>query len=45
MEQTGTKNERERAKISKSTVELMSDLGIISDLPESNQLSFFDFTM
>ena len=36
---------RERAKISKSTVELMSDLGIISDLPESNQLSFFDFTM
>lgn len=35
---------RERAKISKSTVELMSDLGIISDLPESNQLSFFDFT-
>lgn len=35
---------RDRAKISKSTVELMSDLGIISDLPESNQLSFFDFT-
>jgi DNA polymerase-3 subunit alpha (Gram-positive type) len=35
---------RERGKISKSTVELMSDLGIISDLSESNQLSFFDFT-
>ena len=35
---------RERGKVSKSTIELMSDLGIISDLPESNQLSFFDFT-
>ncbi len=35
---------RERGKVSKSTIELMSDLGIISDLPESNQLSFFDFS-
>lgn len=35
---------RERGKISKSIIELLSDLDIISDLPESNQLSFFDFT-
>ena len=35
---------RERGKVSKSIIELLSDLDIISDLPESNQLSFFDFT-
>jgi DNA polymerase-3 subunit alpha (Gram-positive type) len=35
---------RERGKISKSIVDLMSDLGIISDLSETNQLSLFDFT-
>ena len=35
---------RERSKVSKSIIDLMSDLDIISDLPESNQLSFFDFT-
>lgn len=35
---------RERGKISKVTVDLLSDLGIIDDLPETNQLSFFDFT-
>ena len=33
-----------RAKISKSLIDLMEDLHIITDLPESNQLSFFDFT-
>ena len=35
---------RERGKVSKTTIEMMSDLNIISDLPESNQLSFFDFS-
>ena len=35
---------RERGKVSKSIIELLSDLDIISDLPESNQLSFFDLT-
>ena len=35
---------RDRAKISKSLIDLMEDLHIITDLPESNQLSFFDFT-
>ena len=35
---------RDRAKISKSLIDLMEDLQIITDLPESNQLSFFDFT-
>ncbi len=35
---------RERGKISKTLVDLLEDLNIISGLPESNQLSFFDFT-
>ena len=34
---------RERTKISKTTIELMSDLGLFGDMPESNQLSLFDF--
>ncbi|MCR5272193.1 MAG: PolC-type DNA polymerase III [Lachnospiraceae bacterium] len=34
---------RERSKISKTAVDLMADLGILGDLPESNQLSLFDF--
>ena len=34
---------RERTKVSKTIVELMSDLGLFGDLPESNQLSLFDF--
>jgi DNA polymerase-3 subunit alpha (Gram-positive type) len=29
--------------ISKTTIELMSDLGLFGDMPESNQLSLFDF--
>lgn len=33
-----------RGKVSKTMIELMDQLGIISDLPESNQLSLFDFT-
>lgn len=34
---------RTRAKVSKTVVDLMDDLGILGDLPESNQLSLFDF--
>jgi DNA polymerase-3 subunit alpha (Gram-positive type) len=33
---------RDRTKVSKTTIELMSDLGLFGDLPESNQLSLFD---
>lgn len=34
---------RQRAKVSKSVTDLMGDLGILGDIPESNQLSIFDF--
>ncbi|MCI7107949.1 MAG: PolC-type DNA polymerase III [Agathobacter sp.] len=34
---------RERTKVSKTTIELMSDLGLFGDMPDSNQLSLFDF--
>ncbi|MDY5102241.1 MAG: PolC-type DNA polymerase III [Agathobacter sp.] len=34
---------RDRTKVSKTTIELMSDLGLFGDIPESNQLSLFDF--
>jgi DNA polymerase-3 subunit alpha (Gram-positive type) len=34
---------RERTKVSKTVVELMAQLGLLGDLPESNQLSLFDF--
>ncbi len=34
---------RQRAKVSKSVTDLMADLGILGDLPESNQMSIFDF--
>ncbi len=34
---------RERAKVSKTVVDLMASLGILGNLPESNQLSLFDF--
>ncbi|NLZ81559.1 MAG: PolC-type DNA polymerase III [Clostridiales bacterium] len=33
---------KQRTKASKSVVDLMEDLGILKDLPESNQLSLFD---
>ena len=33
---------RERTKVSKTVIDLMSDLGLLGDLPESNQLSLFD---
>lgn len=34
---------RQRTKISKSVMDLMDDMGLFGDLPESNQLSLFDF--
>lgn len=34
---------RIRTKVSKTVIDLMSDLGIFGDLPETNQLSLFDF--
>ncbi len=34
---------RQRAKVSKTVADLMSDLGILGQIPESNQLSIFDF--
>jgi len=34
---------RERTKVSKTVVELMDKLGLLGDLPESNQISLFDF--
>jgi DNA polymerase-3 subunit alpha (Gram-positive type) len=34
---------RERTKATKTVVDLMGDLGLLGDIPESNQLSLFDF--
>ena len=34
---------RMRAKVSKSVVDMMDELGLLGDLPESNQISLFDF--
>ena len=36
-------NFKERSKISGTVVEKMAELGLLGDLPESNQLSLFDF--
>lgn len=33
---------RNRAKVGKTLCDLMAELGILKDLPESNQLSLFD---
>lgn len=33
---------RERTKVSKTVIDLMVDLNLLADLPESNQLSLFD---
>lgn len=33
---------RERSKVSKTVVDKMAELGLLGDLPESNQLSLFD---
>ena len=34
---------RQRTKVTKSTIDLMADLGLLGDMPESNQLSLVDF--
>ncbi len=34
---------RIRTKASKTVIDMMDDLGLLGDLPESNQLSLFDF--
>ena len=34
---------RQRSKVSKSVADLMGDLGILGGIPESNQMSIFDF--
>ncbi len=34
---------RNRAKVSKTLCDLMADMGLLGSLPESNQLSLFDF--
>ena len=34
---------RQRTKATKTVIDLMGDLGLLGDLPESNQLSLFDF--
>ena len=36
---------RNRAKVSKTICDLMGSLGILGDLPETNQISLFDFGM
>ena len=33
---------RTRSKLSKSVIDLMADLGLLGDMPQSNQLSLFD---
>ncbi|MDO4519559.1 MAG: PolC-type DNA polymerase III [Eubacteriales bacterium] len=35
---------RDRTKVSKTVIDLMADLGIFGDIPQSNQMSLFDFT-
>ena len=34
---------RQRTKATKTVIDLMDDLGLLGDMPESNQLSLFDF--
>ncbi len=34
---------RTRTKVSKTVIDLMADLGMLNDIPETNQLSLFDF--
>ena len=36
---------RDRGKVTKTVVDLMGDLGLLGDLPETNQLSIFDLKM
>ena len=34
---------RDRTKVSKSVIDFMDDLKLFGDIPESNQISLFDF--
>ena len=34
---------RQRTKVSKTVIDFMAELGLFGDLPQSNQLSLFDF--
>ncbi len=34
---------RQRTKVTKTVIDLMGDMGLLGDMPESNQLSLFDF--
>ncbi len=34
---------RQRTKVTKTVIDLMGDMGLLGDIPESNQLSLFDF--
>ena len=36
---------RQRSKASKTVVQMLSDLGLLGNLPETNQISLFDFAM
>ena len=35
---------RDRTKVSKTVIDLMDDLNLFGDIPQSNQMSLFDFT-
>ncbi|MCD7867545.1 MAG: PolC-type DNA polymerase III, partial [Clostridiales bacterium] len=35
---------RDRTKVSKTVIDLMDELGLFGDIPQSNQMSLFDFT-
>jgi len=34
---------KDRTKVSKTITDLLADLGLLGDIPDSNQLSIFDF--
>ena len=36
---------RVRTKVSKTVIELMDSLNLLGDLPETNQISLFDFAI
>jgi DNA polymerase-3 subunit alpha (Gram-positive type) len=36
---------RQRTKVSKTVIDLMASLGLLGNLPETNQISLFDFVM
>lgn len=36
---------RDRTKVSKTVIDVMDDLGLFGDIPQSNQMSLFDLSM